>query len=83
MLSSISPAHEETIDELLLSHGADTVSTANCWFVYTTKDAEFYPDWSDFYSRYLSKHKLQIKCVFKSAGSGSVPWISVRVIEGN
>lgn len=63
--------------------GADTVSTANCWFVYTTKDAEFYPDWSDFYNRYLSKHKLQIKCVFKSAGSGSVPWISVRVIEGN
>lgn len=27
MFSSISPAHEETIDELLLSHGADTVST--------------------------------------------------------
>lgn len=25
MFSSISPAHEETIDELLLSHGADTV----------------------------------------------------------
>lgn len=63
--------------------GADTVSTANCWFVYTAKDTEFYPDWSDFYNRYLSKHKLQIKCAFKSAGSGSVPWISVRVIEGN
>ncbi len=26
MFSSVSPAHEETIDELLLSHGADTVS---------------------------------------------------------
>ena len=26
MFSSVSPSHEETIDELLLSHGADTVS---------------------------------------------------------
>jgi hypothetical protein len=26
LISSISPAHEETIDELMLSHGADTIS---------------------------------------------------------
>ena len=63
--------------------GENSRSAANCWFVYSSNNAEFYENWEDFYSGYLNKHKIKILVNFKNAGAGkSAPYITIRVLEG-
>lgn len=65
-----------------MKFGVNSVSTANCWFVYTEHDADFYTSWEDFYDRYLKNHKVEIQVNFKSGGSGkSAPYIVIRISE--
>ena len=65
LFSSISPAYEQTIDELMFSHGADTVSVLMRWtwlpkfpFVYAKR---YYKSVIDPYNGPLSKTKRSLR----------------------
>ena len=52
-------------------------------FVYNNSDniAHFYDSWESFYNGFIGDHSIKILVNFKSGGSGSVPWIVIRVLE--